>query len=370
MTFKKWLRKIALFPLSIIMGVPGDDEGFNADALAEIAGPEGPTLGERIMALAGDPNAQFVVNQDAAASQDNAADADQQGNQGNDATEGLGTPPEKGDQDADLDNEGDADDSTTTETDESGERKKGTNQRTIAERAAEIAAKIVEERLSKQTVEKPDFAPAEVVANVKLNIVKHQAKIRELEADIELDGDDADMEKVDELLKLQEFVTEAKAALKENDKRRTEWEARQAAKKTNDDHGATARKELDEAAELYRSEMKIEKATWDKMGVWFESQMATQPLLVAEFNDVYEKKGKVAAIRFAHGYAVEHMGKATKQANQQKEQSKNTTAGLTTSTTGKVAPLDLNKIRKEFADNPTDDNFVRLQEAKRQAKAG
>lgn len=381
MTLKKWLKKIALFPLSVIMAVPGDGESsdtdFDADTLREIAGPDERPLNERIMAFAGNPNAQFMPvtnNPDAAASEDSDQSADSDGKQGEDAdSDGLSTS-EEDDQDADLDAEEDedTDDSTSQETDESGEGKKGLKQKKFDERVAEVAAKIVEEKLAaKQTAEAqeaPDFAPPEMVRSVKLNIVRKQAMIRELEADIDLEGDEVDPDKVDQLLALQDFVTEARQALKENEQKEKAWKERQAAKRVQTDNGDAIRKELDDTAELYRAEMQINPATWDKMGKWFEQQINTKPLLVTEFNDIYAKKGKVAAIRFAHEYAVKNMGQKTKQVNEQKEKSKTKAASLTASSTGKQAPPDLRKIQAEFAANPTDENFVRLQAAKRELR--
>lgn len=374
MTFKKWLRKIALFPLSIIMG---NTDGYSADALAEIAATDtgdGPSLGERVMAFAGDPNAQFQVvkEPDAAASEDDDSDADQSGNQGDEDDEGLDTPSEEDDLDADQDEDADADESNDQDADKS-EEGKGTKKRTLEERAAEIAQKIVEQELAKRdkssAADVPDFAPADVVAKVKLNIVRQQAKIRELQSDIDMEGDDVDPAVVDQLLALEEFVSEAKAALKDNAEKQKAWEAKQAAKKNVTDNGDAIRAELDSAAEMYRTEMKIEPATWNKMGQWFESQIAIKPLIGEEFNDIFSRQGKVAAIRFAHEYTVKNMGQTVKKATEKKEQSKNQTAKLTASTTGKAAPMDIKKIQAEFAANPSDENFVRLQAAKRQARA-
>lgn len=366
MTLKQWLKKIYLFPFSIVMAVPDGDATDPADSRP---------LGERIMALAGNPNAQFMTEtQDAAASEDDADDADHQGNPGDEADEGLDTQSDEDDQDADPDEVDEADETTSQETDESEEGQKGTKKRTLDERAAEIAEKIVNEKLAalqtSQSAEVPDFAPPETVNKVKLNIVKQQARIREIEADLDLDGDDVDQAKVDELLQLQDFVNEARAALKENDRRQKAWEAKQSAKKQQTDNGDALRKELDETAELFRQEMKIEPAVWKKMGEWFEAQLPSKPLVVAEFNDIFQRQGKVAAIRYAHEYTLKHMGQGTKQAIEKKEQLKTKTASLTTTQTGKAKAPDLRKIQAEFAANPTDDNFVRLQAAKRQAKAG
>ena len=309
MTLKKWLRKIVLFPMSIIMGIP-DGDGFTAESLREVAGPDERPLSERIMEFAGNPDAQFMPGKpDAAASQADAVDADQQGNPGDETDEGLDTPSNEDDPDADLEDDDDADDTNSQETDESDEvQQKGTKKRTVEERAREIAEKIVKEALANRDKSKeqdqPNFAPPEMEQKVKLQIIRKQKEIRELEADIELDGDDVDPAKLDQLMGLEAFVSEAKKALKENARLRSEFLAKQATKQTTNDNGAAIRQELDNAAELYRAELKIEPDTWNKMGNWFESQINAKPLVREEFNDIFQKQGKVAAIRFAHEYAV------------------------------------------------------------------
>jgi hypothetical protein len=364
MTIKNWLRKIVLFPLSIIMAVPDGDGDTGDTATNDL-----PPLNERIMAFSGSPDAQFMPvtdKPDAAASKATDQGADPDGNPGDtdNDTEGLDTQSEEDGQDADLGEDGEdgADDSTNQETDESGEGKKGTTKKKFDERVKEVAEKIVNEKLAAKEhqaeAEKPDWVPVQQEL-VDQHIADTEARIDELR----LEG------KYTEARKLSRELDQLDADLEENEKKRVAWEARQKAKQAQTDNGDAARAELDEAAELYRAELKIEPDTWDKMGRWFESQIKTSPLLVAEFNDIYAKKGKVAAIRFAHEYTVEHMGQATKKANEQKEKSKTKAASLTASTTGKAAPLDLKKIQSEFQANPTDENFIRLQKAKREAKA-
>lgn len=342
------------------------DDDFNADALAEIAGPEERPLNERIMAFAGSPDAQFMSTEipEAAASEAVTADADQQGKQGEETETGLDTPSEEEDQDADSDEDGNADETNESEADNSEEVKteKGTKKRSLEERAAEIAQKIVEAELAKRdqktTESKPDWTPINQ-EKVDEHIANTEAKIDELR----LEG------KYGEARKLSRSLDELDASLEENEKRRLAWEARQVEVKTTTDNDAAVRSDLDKAAEMYRAEMKIEPEVWNKMGQWFESQVSTKPLLSEEFNDIYAKSGKVAAIRFAHEYAVKNMGQKAKQSIEKKEITKTKTAQLVTSTTGKAAPIDLKKAQAEFAANPTNEAFMKLQALKRQAKA-
>jgi hypothetical protein len=341
------------------------EDSFDVDTLREIAGPDTRPLNERIMAFAGNPDAQFMQIPDASAGEDDAAGADQQGNQGEDGdTEGLDTQSDEDGQDADS---GEGDDEETDETngqeaETAEEKQKGTKKKTLEERAAEIAERIVNQKLAERdkasSTEQPDF--------VEIDRAKVDAYIDEMETKIDelrLEG------KYAEARKLSRQLDQLDADLEANEQRKQAYIERQKSKRTETDTVAQVRQELDDAAELYRHEMKIDPKVWDAQGKWFEQQINSKPLLVAEFQDVFQRKGKVAAIRFAHEYVVANMGQTTKRANEQKEKQKTKTAAITATTTGKAAPLDLKKIREEFNANPTDENFQRLQAAKRQMRA-
>jgi hypothetical protein len=338
-----------------------------------------PSLGERIRAMAGnEPNSVFSVtsdNQDAAADKDDAGDTDLQGNQGeDDDTDGPDSASDEDDQDADLDEgeDEDADESTDQGPDEAGEGNKP-KRLSMEERIAEAVDKRVKEVLTAQAEERhqevPDFAPPDTVKAVKRNIIKWQAEIKELESEIDLEGDDVDDAKIDELLKKQKTVTQALAALDENEARRVAWENRRTQQAHELDEGTAARKRLDDTAEVYRKEMKIEEPSWLKMGEWFKNIVTTNELVNREFNDSYRRGGDVAAIRFAHEYTLKHMGQKTKEKSIQREESKNRAAGATNASGGKVANVQLEELRKACRADPSQVNFMRLQAAKRKAAA-
>lgn len=375
---KKTIRSIILSPLWMfgIMGVPPESGGegesagsesddFSPDALSAIAG-EGPTLSQRIMAFAGESSDYHQVPKDAAASEDDESDADQTGTQDDTkgvADKGLDTQSEEDGSDADQD-EGSDDDTTSQEATEGTEgKKKGINQKSWEERQKEIEDRVYARIKAEQAgtaAEKPDWVPINQEA-VDEFIAAKEEEIDELR----LAG------KYSEARKISRELDQLDKDLEENEQKRAAFLDRQKSRKAETDHGEVARQELDHAAELYRSEMKIDKPLWDKMGTWFESEVTSKPLLMAEFNDIYARQGKVAAIRFAHQHTVENMGKAAKQANEKKEQTKNQTAKLTTSNAGKVAPIDIEKERKRlYANLPPDEAFMKLQELKRQVKVG
>jgi hypothetical protein len=373
MTFKNWLKRIYLLPFSVLMGIPegGEEgEGLNPEALSEIAGNEG-TLGSRIMKLAAaDGHVELDETkdkQDAAADKAKAVDPDQQGKQGeDDKSDGLDTAS-KDAQDTGLeddDNE-DPDDLKSQEADKAEEETNKLPRKSLDARVDEMVKKRLAELQAEQRSELPDFAPPETVQKVKQNIVKKQAEIREIESELDLEGDEVDQEKIDKLFALQEYVDEARRALKENAEKEKAYNERQSVKKTSSEGGDLAKKELDDVSELYRSELKIDEKTWGQMAEWFQDQMMAKPLLVKEFNDVYARGGPVATVRFAHGYTVEHMGKGTKKANEQRDAAKNKSAALTSGTGKKEIPVDYKVAKQAFNVNPSEENFQRLQAAKR-----
>lgn len=309
------------------------------------------------------------------------------GKQGDDGIDnGLDTASDEDDQGAGLGDGDDeiADDSTQLETDESEEGTKAKGKLTLEQRLEKIKQDLQKEfddkleaelkkiKAQETSVKEPEFATPEVIRTVKMNIIKARAKIRELEGELELDGDDADPDKADEILRLEAYVSNAAGALQADSQAKAEWEKSKAEREQQSESSLNVRAELDKAADLYRAEMKIDAATWDKMGAWFEQQINSKPLLVEEFNDVFNKHGKVAAIRFAHEYTVKNMGQKTKLAHEAKETNKTKTASVTAATApGKAPVIDLAKAHKEFAesDDPVE-AFARLQKLKRQAAGG
>jgi hypothetical protein len=401
MKINKWLRKIFLFPFSILMAVPDGDGGsssstFDTSILSAIAGPPDlPPLNERIMAFIGEDDATMQIlpsnnNPDTSTGKDaetSGQGTGLDGKQGDDGIDnGLDTASDEDDQGAGLGDEDDeiADDSTQLETDESEEGTKAKGKLTLGDRLAKMKQELQKEfddkleaelqkiKAQETSVKEPEFATPEVIRAVKMNIIKTRARIRELEGELELDGDDADPDKADEILRLEAYVSNAAGALQADSQAKAEWEKSKAAREQQAESSANVRAELDKAADLYRAEMKIDATTWDKMGAWFEQQINSKPLLVEEFNDVFNKHGKVAAIRFAHKYTVKNMGQKTKQAHEAKETNKTKTASVTAaSAPGKAPVIDLAKAHKEFAesDDPVE-AFARLQKLKRQAAGG
>lgn len=104
------------------------------------------------------------------------------------------------------------------------------------------------------------------------------------------------------------------------------------------------------------------------MGTWFADQCHADKTVGAEFAEKVEREGLVAAVRWAHDYTVKNMGKETKQKNEQREETKTKASVVTSTATGKAAPINIEKFRKAYAEDPGPETFAALQEAKRKAQ--
>lgn len=355
MTAKKWFKKILLFPLSLIMATEGAAE---------------PSLNERIMQFAGN-NSEFIPKsdvfreeeQDAAASEDDALGADQEGNPGetDETDDGLDTASDEEGAGADQGEEGDEE---ADETDQKDDEGKGTKKKTFEERMAEMEEKLraemraeMEAKLQKAEPTKPDFVEVDMEA-VNAYLATTEDKIEALK----LEGN------IFAAKKLQREMDKLLADIEANDAKKEAWEKAQKAKETGTAAQNQTLSRLDETQEFYRREMKIEPAVWDKMGAFFANECKEKPLIGKKFVEKVEKLGALEAVEWAHKYTVDHMGLEAKVAIAQKETNKTKTAAISSATAaGKDSSIDLKKIKAEFDENPTSENFARYQEAKRKA---
>lgn len=305
MNVKKWLKTIFLFPAMLMFAVPGND-GLDVSAGEDDAldADQEDDLDEEYAEDEQDP--------DAAAGEDEAADADQQG---------------EGEQDK------------STEKDEEGQAKQGIKQKTLEERASEIAEKKVSEALAKLNLEtqerlesekKPfvELSPAQV-DQLNENYVEAVSRRAELEEQIRLG--DRSPATIAELRKAEQWIQKTEAWYADNEKKKAEWEAgkQDYQKKAAEVQERTQR--LETAAEVYRESLNIPQDVWDQSSLWFAEQLKVDKVLSLEFADAYRLKGDIGAVKFAHEYCDKHMGKKEEEALQKRQEAKgkllNTNAG-------------------------------------------
>lgn len=305
---------------------------------------------------------------------DFAATGDEVSDDANEGDEGEGADPDADEADEDQEegaDEGDEDESGDPpegeEDDQKGKPgKKGAQERIqqLANEKRELAdqLKALEQRIAANEArmkdaaeDKPDF---KVYPREQINAwLKH---INEKIDEAELDGDLLAAEE------LREQKSAGMANIKAEEAKKKAWEERQGQKKNQTADSAKAREDFDKTAELYRQEVKVDLPTWEKMGKWFEGQINANPLLMAEFNDTFDRSGKVAAIRFAHQYTVKHMGAAAKTAIDKKTTAKDKTSKLSGSgPSGNAGSGNWQKQYDKLIAEGTEDAYVAAQALKR-----
>lgn len=213
----------------------------------------------------------------------------------------------------------------------------------------------LESMFAKQQEEKPDYVDVDLVA-VNNYLQTTTDRIEELK----LDGNYL------EAKKLETAIAKLINDLDENDKKRDAFFKRQNEKKADTDVSTARLTKLDNAAEFYRENSKIDKAVWDKMGAWFAGECQKDPVLGREFAERVEK-GEIGAIRWAHEYTTKNMGAKERAAIDNKETNKQKAAGAAPSPGGKPAPVDLSKELAKATELNTTEGWVNYQAFKRQA---
>lgn len=254
-----------------------------------------------------------VANTEAGAESSNVA-AELQGDQTN-------TPEEAGadtlNQSAETD--GEAGNATDPEAEHSEtEGSKGKHQTTFEERLKQIEAKS-EARLAEIQAKFEARQVAEVKPFVVVDMAKVNAHLTDLKdaiADAELKGD------IVTALDLEEQIRELRANLKENDKKRDEWESKQSAQQKHTAEASARLERIDASAEFYREQKNIPKETWQAAGVWISEQFQKDPVLGRKFAEMIDRQGEMAAFEWADKYCQDNMGAGAKADKDAKELAK------------------------------------------------
>ncbi|KAB0668948.1 hypothetical protein F6V30_14010 [Oryzomonas sagensis] len=342
----KWIKKIMLFPFWMMMGIP---EGLDAAADGE------------------------------------AADADQQGNQGEEADYGADTQDDESNLDADQDEEGDADETTDQEADQAAEeeKKKGLVQTPLEERAAQIAEKKVAEALTKEreriesetrarleAEQKPfvDLSPEQTtrINNDYLAACERREELREL---FRLTEDPADKTQyLSELRRTEKWISDTEAWYADNEAKKAEWTKKQESVTALQRDNAERGKRLEATAETFREAKGIPQDAWDESSKWFADQVKIDKLLGAKFADVYRLHGDVAAVEFAFNYCNEHMGKAAQEELDKKEQAKNKLSPGVSAVPQKSGPNpELKKLLAKAQQSGSEEDYLNYVNAARKA---
>jgi len=292
---------------------------------------------------------------DAAASEDDDQDADLGGNLGEEGEEGADAPDEETDPDADPE---EADAEQPDKKDE--EENKGIKQKSFEERLKEIEekneAKIAEaiQKLQQQTTErveaekKPfvDLTAAQVdqLNGNYLDIIAHKADLEEA-----IRAGDRSMETVTALRAAEKFIHDTETWYADNEAKKAEWTEKQGQSAKLQAEAKERSDRLATAADVFREASNIPQDVWDQASVWFESQLKANKILGLEFADAYRLKGDMGAVKFAHDYCNEHMGKEAEAVLKQKQEAKTKLAPGVTGSNGKTAEADMKTLRELHA---------------------
>lgn len=333
MNIKKWLKTILLFPAMLMLG--------NLDAGAEPVEDPAEDLGNQ-----GEENAGTEPD-------DQAAELDgEEADESNDSQEAAEDKPAKG---------------------------KQPHQTTLEERAAQIAQKEIqkfreeqaeiqrqtEARLKPETKPFIDLSP-EQSTQINNDYVAAISRKVELEEAIRLG--DREPATITELRRTEKWIHDTESWFADNEAKKSAWAEQQEIFQKQQALAKESADRLSTTAEVFREANKIPQDVWDTSAVWFSMQMETDKVLQLEFQDAYRLHGDVGAVRFAHKYCNENMGKTAEQAISQKtEAKKNLAPGVTSTAT--TADQDVSRLYKEaMADPNNQDKYMAWQTAKAKTK--
>lgn len=331
MKFIKWLKTIYLFPFMLMMGIPdggnfgeGSDDPANEGGEGQDSETDDGEEQETEVEYELDEDGEVVTDDD-----------------GNPVVKQVAEGEEEQDQKGKPDH------------------KKGAQDRIqqLANEKRELAERLerLESQFARQQEEKPDFVDVDI-EKVNAYIQNASDQIEELK----LEGNYIAAKKLE--LNVAKIISD----IEENDKKKAAYFDKQSKTKTVETAAQERLTKLDQAAEFYRTNMKIEPAVWDKMGTWFAEQCQKNPVLGREFSERVEK-GEIGAIRWAHEYTTQNMGVKERAAIDNKNTNKTKAAAFSPTPGGKSAPIDLSKALAKATETNTPEGWVEYQRLKREA---
>ena len=330
MKLSKWLKSVFLFPFMILMGVGAEGTGSvdpvedNDDSANE--GGDDPLAEEG----SEESEPEYEVDEDG------EPILDEEGNLIPKVAEGEETDEGKPDHKKNA---------------QERIQQLANEKREMAERLAKL-----EQQFAKQQEEKPDF--------VEIDMDKVNAYIAETTDKIEtvkLEGNFLAAKKLE--IQIAKLISD----IDSNDEKKAAYLERQNKTKGAETAVTETLQKLDNAAEFYRSQLKIEKPVWEKMGTWFSEQCKSDPLLGAEFQEQIEKSA-IGAIRWAHEYTTKNMGANAAATIDKKNKNKQTAAAASPSASGKQSPVDLSKALATAKEKNTTEGWVEYRQLKRAAE--
>lgn len=108
------------------------------------------------------------------------------------------------------------------------------------------------------------------------------------------------------------------AEFKAHQQKAQQYQSEQAKRQQEEAQYVARLQSLDQAAELYRQEMKIPEEVWNKGAEQWHSILAQNPLLDRQYWDIWNRQGDVAAIKFAHDHMTKVQAEEAKKLQEAK----------------------------------------------------
>ena len=317
---KKLLRRIVLFPLSILMGnIDGAATSTEAGtapvtATAEAQGQVSTTATDNTAGAA--PATESAEVQDGQNSETTSTEG------ATDATEGSD---------------------------------KGAHQTTLEERVQALAEKRISEVETKLTakLEEVTRAKAEEKPNFyEIDMEKVNCHIRDTMDQIEalkLEGNFL------EAMELQDGLGQLRNELRGNEQRKAEWMQRTQAQQQSAAQNAQINQHIEQASALVAKEHNIPAEVWKAGEEFFLKERQSKPLIDAQYREKVLVQGPVAAMLWAKDYVEKNMGAPQQALIDKKEAAKQTLPPGKTSTGEATGSADLAALRTKAGSGNAED---------------
>jgi hypothetical protein len=225
-----------------------------------------------------------------------------------------------------------------TEGAEIPEEKKG-HQKTLEERAEEIADKKIQQRIAEaenrskvETAAQPDFVPVDYNAYDN-HIAKLIVSERQIQDDLSLDSENP-AELVRALRKVQQERNSLETAFTANEQKRQSWEDRNKLSQQEEAYRQQTQADIDRSVAAIPQARGITPEALQAGQKYIAESFQKDPALQKRFNDIISHKtmyqgfsGVDAAVEWAVTYAQENMGKAATASLKAREEGKEKTLG-------------------------------------------
>lgn len=329
---KRWLKRIILFPFSILMGdIAGGEVAADAGAVS--------------------PESQSPAAESVTATPEPTRDA------------GAVSPESQSPAAESVDVDGE---DQTTGQEDAADAAGGKVRKSLDERVEELATKKIAEMEERITAKMQPEAKVELDFIPDLDFGKVNDYIKDTLGAIEQAQLDGDFVKA---LDLQEELRQTREAIKQNEARKAAHIEKEGLRTQSEKQIKALNEQIASASQLVAKEHKIPEDVWKKGEEFFAAERASKPLIDAQYREKVMLQGPVAALLWAKDYVEQNMGKKEQDLINSKETAKATLPQGKTST-GLMTDEKANKLAaaREAAKSGNPSDLAAYSEAKRESR--